>query len=538
MFNPLPEKISYPELEENILDFWETSGVFQQSLEQRERENAPWFNFYEGPPTANGAPGIHHVMARTLKDLVCRYKTMRGYYVRRQAGWDTHGLPVEIAVSKQLNLVTRDDIAAYGIDRYNKACRDLVNHHITMQGGWRTLTRRMGYWVDMDSAYITCTNDYIESVWWALKQYFDKGLIYKGFKVVPQSPTIETPLSSHELSLGYKEVRDPNVYLRLRITESPRTELNGASILVWTTTPWTLFANVALAVGENIEYAHVRVTTQHDGNEQINHYVLATSRLSILDGTVEVLSTFNGKEILGSRYEAIFPDVEFAVRMNNVSISYNGKQILDKIDWKVRKGERWSISGHNGAGKSTLVSLITADNPQAFANEIFIFDKKKGSGESIWDIKRNIGFVSPEMHLYFDKSFTAFETIASGLFDTIGLFRKLNSEQVDLITTWMKGLDIEHIKDRYLHQLSLGQQRIVMLARALVKCPPLLILDEPCQGLDNEQVNFFKQLIDVIADETDMTLIYISHFNEDIPSCVSKQLHLENGMINHQKSTL
>ncbi|MFN4770052.1 MAG: isoleucine--tRNA ligase [Candidatus Kapaibacterium sp.] len=321
MFNPLPEKISYPELEENILDFWETSGVFQQSLEQRERENAPWFNFYEGPPTANGAPGIHHVMARTLKDLVCRYKTMRGYYVRRQAGWDTHGLPVEIAVSKQLNLVTRDDIAAYGIDRYNKACRDLVNHHITMQGGWRTLTRRMGYWVDMDSAYITCTNEYIESVWWALKQYFDKGLIYKGFKVVPQSPTIETPLSSHELSLGYKEVRDPNVYLRLRITESPRTELNGASILVWTTTPWTLFANVALAVGENIEYAHVRVTTQHDGNEQINHYVLATSRLSILDGTVEVLSTFSGKEILGSRYEAIFPDVELDLHAHPNALS-------------------------------------------------------------------------------------------------------------------------------------------------------------------------------------------------------------------------
>ncbi|MFM8439418.1 MAG: class I tRNA ligase family protein, partial [Candidatus Kapaibacterium sp.] len=139
MFTPLPEKISYPELEENILDFWETSGVFQQSLEQRERENAPWFTFYEGPPTANGAPGIHHVMARTLKDLVCRYKTMRGYDVRRQAGWDTHGLPVEIAVSKNLGLVTRDDIAAYGIDRYNKACRDLVYHHITMQGGWRTL---------------------------------------------------------------------------------------------------------------------------------------------------------------------------------------------------------------------------------------------------------------------------------------------------------------------------------------------------------------------------------------------------------------
>jgi molybdate transport system ATP-binding protein len=231
-------------------------------------------------------------------------------------------------------------------------------------------------------------------------------------------------------------------------------------------------------------------------------------------------------------------DFELAVSMNKVSISYNEKQILHNIDWKVRKGERWSVSGHNGSGKSTLVSLITADNPQAFANEIFIFDKKKGSGESIWDIKKNIGFVSPEMHLYFDKSFTAFETIASGLFDTIGLFRKLNCDQVDLVSSWMKGLDIEHLKERYLHQLSLGQQRIVMLARALVKCPPLLILDEPCQGLDNEQVNLFKHVIDTIADQTDMTLIYISHFKEDIPACVSKQLYLENGKINHQKSTL
>ncbi len=309
MFNPLPEKLSYPELEERILDFWETSGVFKMTLEQREREQAPWFNFYEGPPTANGAPGIHHVMARTLKDLVCRYKTMRGYYVRRQAGWDTHGLPVEIAVSKALNLVTRQDIQDYGIDRYNKACRDLVYHHINMDGGWRTLTRRMGYWVDLDSAYITCTNEYIESVWWALKQYFDKGLIYKGFKVVPQSPTIETPLSSHELSLGYKEVRDPNVYLRLNIVESPIVELHGSAILVWTTTPWTLFANTALAVGENIDYVQVKVTTKVNDQEQINLFVLAESRLSILDGEVEVLRRFRGADIIGTRYEQVFPDV-------------------------------------------------------------------------------------------------------------------------------------------------------------------------------------------------------------------------------------
>ncbi|MFN8366221.1 MAG: isoleucine--tRNA ligase [Candidatus Kapaibacterium sp.] len=310
MFQPLPDKLSYPELEERILDFWETSGVFKMSMEQRERENAPWFNFYEGPPTANGAPGIHHIMARTLKDLVCRYKTLRGYYVRRQAGWDTHGLPVEIAVSKQLGLLNRKEIEKYGIDRYNKACRDLVYEHINMDGGWRTLTRRMGYWVDMDSAYITCTNGYIESVWWSLKQFFDKGLIYKGFKVVPQSPTIETPLSSHELSLGYKDVKDPNVYLKLKITSSPVAEAVGAEILVWTTTPWTLFANVALAVGNDIEYVLARVTTTTDEQTTAHNYIIAQSRLSVLGEGAEVVATFKGSELVGSGYEQIFTDVE------------------------------------------------------------------------------------------------------------------------------------------------------------------------------------------------------------------------------------
>lgn len=310
MFQPLPEKLSYPQIEENILDFWETSGIFKMSLEQREQQNAPWFNFYEGPPTANGVPGIHHVMARTLKDLVCRYKTMRGYYVRRQAGWDTHGLPVEIATSKNLNLVTRKDIIDYGIDRYNKACRDLVYHHINMDGGWRTLTRRMGYWVDLDSAYITCTNDYVESVWWSLKEFFDKGLIYKGFKVIPQSPTIETPLSSHELSLGYKEVKDPNVYLKLKVLSSNVAEAVGAEILVWTTTPWTLFGNVALAVGAEIDYVVARVSTTKDDVTTTATYIIAEPRLSLLGENAEILVRCKGSDLVGSRYEQIFSDVE------------------------------------------------------------------------------------------------------------------------------------------------------------------------------------------------------------------------------------
>ncbi len=304
MYNQLPDKISYPDLEQDTLSFWESEGIFEQSLELR--KNSPYFSFYEGPPTVNGKPGIHHLMARTLKDLICRYKTMSGYYVRRQAGWDTHGLPVEIAVEKQLGLINKSDIEKMGVEKFNRACKELVYSNIKMEGGWRDFTRRMGYWVDMDAAYVTCTNDYIESVWWALKQFFDKGLIYKGFKVVPQSPTIETPLSSHELSLGYREVRDPNCYLKLKLISSPVAAVEGASIIVWTTTPWTLFANTALAIGENIEYVLVKNTHQIDGASASENLVLASSRLSILDGETEVLATFTGKELLGTRYEKIF----------------------------------------------------------------------------------------------------------------------------------------------------------------------------------------------------------------------------------------
>ena len=191
MYEPLPEKLSYPEIEHKILGFWKKNDIFNKSL--LNREGRPFYAFYEGPPTVNGNPGIHHLMARTIKDTVCRYKTMSGYYVRRQAGWDTHGLPVEIAVEKELGLTNKADIEKYGIDNFNRECKKFVYKNIEMDLGWRYLTDRMGYWADLDSAYITCTNEYVESVWWALDQFFKKGLIYKGFNVVPQSPTIETP---------------------------------------------------------------------------------------------------------------------------------------------------------------------------------------------------------------------------------------------------------------------------------------------------------------------------------------------------------
>ena len=305
-FKLFPEDFSYSKNEHKILKFWEKEQIFEESL-NKNKSNKP-FSFYEGPPTVNGKPGLHHLMARTIKDTVCRYKSLQGYYVRRQAGWDTHGLPVELAMEKELGLRNKQEIEVYGIDRFNQACKDFVYSNIKMDQGWNFFTTRMGYWVDLNQAYITCTNDYIESVWWALKQFFEKGYIYRGFKVVPQSPTIATPLSSHELSLGYKDVRDPNLFLKLRIVSSPIPELADNYLIVWTTTPWTLLANVALAVGEDIDYVLVENTREFKSGEKLTEkYVLAKARLSVLDGETVILKEFKGKDLIGTRYEQILP---------------------------------------------------------------------------------------------------------------------------------------------------------------------------------------------------------------------------------------
>lgn len=219
---------------------------------------------------------------------------------------------------------------------------------------------------------------------------------------------------------------------------------------------------------------------------------------------------------------------EFAVRMKDVNIQYDHK-ILDGIHWEVRSGERWSLSGPNGSGKSTLLSLVNADNPQAYANEIYLFDRKRGTGETIWDIKKKTGFVSPELHLYFEKGTNCFDVVASGLFDTIGLFRKINDQQSLLVTKWMQLLRIEPLRRKFLNQLSNSEQRLVLLARALVKNPPLLILDEPCQGFDEAQTATFKAIINEICVTGNKTLIYVSHYVNEIPECVTKFIRLENG---------
>lgn len=219
---------------------------------------------------------------------------------------------------------------------------------------------------------------------------------------------------------------------------------------------------------------------------------------------------------------------DFAVKMVNVTIRYGEKLVLSNMNWEVKKGERWSISGPNGSGKSTLLSLITADNPQAYANEIWLFDRRRGSGESIWDIKKRIGFVSPELHLFFDQGSSCFDVIASGLFDTIGLFRQMTTAQQEQVQTWLQMLNLQPLRERSLSRLSLGQQRMVLLARALVKNPPLLILDEPCQGLDSTQADFFKELIDQLCVHCNTTLLYVSHYEIDIPSCVTNRLNLSS----------
>ncbi len=305
MFKTFPERFTYPDIEHAILKYWDENKIFDKTL--LEPQGKKVYSFYEGPPTVNGKPGIHHMMARTIKDTICRYKTMNGYYVRRQAGWDTHGLPVEIAMEKQLGLKDKSEIETYGMEAFNAQCKDFVYKNIEMDDGWSTLTHRMGYWVDISTAYITCTNNYIESVWWALKTYFEKGLIYRGFKVVPQSPTIATPLSSHELSLGYKDVRDPNCFIKLKVTDSKIKDIIGSEILVWTTTPWTLLANVATAVGEDIDYVHVRNTRKIAGADQSDNLILAKARLSVLDGEYEILGEMKGADLFGTRYEPIFP---------------------------------------------------------------------------------------------------------------------------------------------------------------------------------------------------------------------------------------
>jgi len=295
MFKPVSTKLDVTAMEDGVLKFWKAEKIFEKTLEQR--EDAPEYVFYEGPPTANGLPGVHHVEARAFKDIFPRYKIMRGYRVSRRGGWDTHGLPVEIEIEKRHGFNNKQQIEEYGIDKFNAECRKSVFDYIQE---WEKLTDRIAFWVDLEEAYVTYTNDYIESVWWILKSFWDRDLLFKKYKVVPYCPRCGTPLSDHEVAMGYADATDPSVFVRMPLADKP-----GTSLLVWTTTPWTLPANVAVAAHPEVEYVTVERDLPEGGKERL---VLAESLLEkVFRGEqVKVVEHYKGKKLKGARYQPLF----------------------------------------------------------------------------------------------------------------------------------------------------------------------------------------------------------------------------------------
>jgi isoleucyl-tRNA synthetase len=326
---PEVKQLNLPEIDRQILAFWQQHNVFEQSIETR--KDAEPFVFYEGPPSANGMPGIHHVMSRALKDLFCRYKTLKGYKVERKGGWDTHGLPIELAVEKRLG-IKKDDIGVkISVADYNAECRQEV---LKYKEKWDDLTRKMGYWVDLDSPYITYENNYIETLWWILKQFYDKGYLYKGYTIQPYSPAAGTGLSSHELNLPgtYKNVWDTSATAQFKIKDEELSKIGltkdsgEAFFLAWTTTPWTLPSNCALAVGAGIEYVVVKTFNPYTylpvnvilAKELVGKYFKAENENLPFENYKEgdkeipyqVLASFKGKDLAGIRYEQLLPYVQ------------------------------------------------------------------------------------------------------------------------------------------------------------------------------------------------------------------------------------
>lgn len=310
-FEAVPSRISFPALEQEILEFWHEHDIFRRSIEERPPDRL--FSFYEGPPTANGVPGVHHVLARVFKDLIPRYKTMRGYRAPRKGGWDTHGLPVELEIERELGLHSKKEIEEYGIEAFNKKCQESVFRYVTE---WERMTERIGFWIDTKDAYITYANEYIESCWWVFQRLWDNDLIFRDYRVTPHCPRCGTSLSSHEIALGYREdTPDPSLTVLFGLSGEVNSDANPVlrladgvptALVAWTTTPWTLPGNTGLAISDKAEYVLV--------DEDARRLILASDRLdAVLTDTDEtvVLARFPGSALVGLQYEPLFESREW-----------------------------------------------------------------------------------------------------------------------------------------------------------------------------------------------------------------------------------
>ena len=336
-FQEYSKQLSLSDINKEMLRVWDDHTLFERSMS--EREGCPTFVFFEGPPSANGMPGIHHVMARTIKDIICRYKTMRGFHVKRKAGWDTHGLPVELGVEKTLGITKEDIGKKISVDQYNGACRREVMKYTKE---WTDLTHKMGYWVDLDNPYITYDNRYIESVWWLLKQLYDKGYLYKGYTIQPYSPGAGTGLSSHELNQPgcYRDVKDLTATVLFEVAD-PKPEMTGwgtPSFIAWTTTPWTLPSNTALCVGPKFDYVAVRTYNPYTAEkitvimaeELVGSYFKKDGAKLPLDGykagdkvvPYQIVGRWKGSELVGMHYKQLMPWVKPTMKVDDIAPDY------------------------------------------------------------------------------------------------------------------------------------------------------------------------------------------------------------------------
>ena len=315
MFKPVSSRVNFPELDANVLQQWKEKDVFRRT--QSERPNAPLFMMYEGPPTANGSPGIHHALSRVFKDVICRYRTMKGFRVQRKGGWDTHGLPVELEIEKELGLKSKREIEEYGIEEFNKKCRESVFRYVKE---WETMTSRIGYWVDMDDPYVTLNNNYIESGWWMLKNLWDKDLLYQTMRGTPHCPRCVTSLSSHEVALGYREnTPDPSVFIKFKVdstaypsvatvVEKLGADKGDVYLLAWTTTPWTLPGNTGLAVSEDADYSIVELEDDNGSHRLVQAQVLVPANIK---QEHKIVGTVKGSELIGLGYTPLFHPIDF-----------------------------------------------------------------------------------------------------------------------------------------------------------------------------------------------------------------------------------